>query len=64
MTELGLLFPYTAVYLLDELFSPIITPFILIFHLRYFLAYVFGLAPVRFIKRCPENMAMLVNMDY
>jgi hypothetical protein len=35
MNELGLLFPYTAVYLFDELFSPILTPFILIWHLRY-----------------------------
>ena len=35
MTELGLLFPYTAVYLLEELLSPIITPVILIWHLRY-----------------------------
>merc|ERR1719186_2537438 len=35
MNELGLLFPYTAVYLLEELISPIITPIILIFHLRY-----------------------------
>jgi len=35
MTEVGLLFPYTAVYLLDELFSPIITPFILVWHLRF-----------------------------
>ncbi|XP_023344796.1 autophagy-related protein 9A [Eurytemora carolleeae] len=35
MTEMGLLFPYTAVYLLDELFSPVITPLILIFQLRY-----------------------------
>ena len=35
MNELGLLFPYTAVYLLDELFSPIITPLILIWHLRF-----------------------------
>jgi hypothetical protein len=32
MNELGLLFPYTAVYLFDELFSPILTPFILIWH--------------------------------
>ena len=35
MVELGLLFPYTAVYLLEELLSPVITPFILILHLRY-----------------------------
>jgi hypothetical protein len=35
MNELGLLFPYTAVYLFDELFSPILTPFILIWHLRF-----------------------------
>ena len=35
MNELGLLFPYTAVYLVEELISPIITPIILIFHLRY-----------------------------
>lgn len=35
MTELGLLFPYTAIYLVDELLSPVITPIILIFHLRY-----------------------------
>jgi hypothetical protein len=35
MTELGMLFPYTAIYLVDELLSPIITPVILIFHLRF-----------------------------
>ena len=34
MTELGELFPYTAVYLLHELISPILTPFILFFSLR------------------------------
>ena len=34
MTELGELFPYTAIYLLHELISPILTPFILFFSLR------------------------------
>jgi autophagy-related protein 9 len=34
MAELGELFPYTAVYLLQELLSPIVTPFILFFCLR------------------------------
>jgi autophagy-related protein 9 len=34
VSELGELFPYTAVYLLHELISPIVTPFILIFSLR------------------------------
>ena len=34
MSELGELFPYTAVYLLQELISPILTPFILLFSLR------------------------------
>jgi len=34
MSELGELFPYTAVYLLQELISPILTPFILFFSLR------------------------------
>jgi Autophagy protein ATG9 len=45
MNELGLLFPYTAVYLLDELFSPIITPFILIWHLRFFVKLI-----IKFLK--------------
>jgi autophagy-related protein 9 len=34
MSELGELFPYTAVYLLHEIISPILTPFILLFGLR------------------------------
>merc|ERR1712241_574931 len=34
MSELGELFPYTAVYLFHELISPILTPFILFFSLR------------------------------
>ena len=34
MAELGELFPYTAVYLLHEIISPILTPFILLFGLR------------------------------
>ena len=34
MTELGELFPYTAIYLLHELISPIVTPFILFYSLR------------------------------
>jgi len=34
MAELGELFPYTAVYLIQELLSPIVTPFILFFSLR------------------------------
>ena len=34
MSELGEIFPYTAVYLLHELVSPILTPFILMFSLR------------------------------
>lgn len=34
MDELGEIFPYTAVYLLHELISPITTPFILYFSLR------------------------------
>lgn len=34
MTELGELFPYTAVYLLHELISPVVTPFILFYSLR------------------------------
>jgi hypothetical protein len=34
MTELGELFPYTAIYLLQELISPIVTPFILFYSLR------------------------------
>lgn len=34
MSELGELFPYTAIYLLHELISPILTPFILFFSLR------------------------------
>jgi len=34
MAELGELFPYTVVYLLQELLSPIVTPFVLFFYLR------------------------------
>jgi len=34
MESLGELFPYTAVYLLQELISPIVTPFVLFFSLR------------------------------
>ena len=34
MDGLGELFPYTAVYLLHELLSPVITPFVLFFSLR------------------------------
>jgi autophagy-related protein 9 len=34
MAELGELFPYSAVYLLQELLSPIVTPFVLFFYLR------------------------------
>ena len=34
MADLGEIFPYTAVYLLHELLSPIVTPFILYFKLR------------------------------
>ncbi len=49
MTELGLLFPYTAIYLLEELLSPIITPVILIFHLR-FKAQVRNLFQMRYIN--------------
>ncbi len=34
MSELGELFPYTAAYLLHELISPVVTPFILFYALR------------------------------
>jgi autophagy-related protein 9 len=34
MSELGELFPYTAAYLLHELISPVVAPFILFYALR------------------------------
>ena len=34
MEALGELFPYTAIFLLHELLSPIVTPFVLMFVLR------------------------------
>ena len=54
MEALGELFPYTAVFILQEVLSPIVTPFVLFFSLRPKGALFFSLT-LHFLPKGSKN---------